>query len=277
MDFKKILQFYKEKLYREFNLIPVLGYELEFYITLKDHQESSYLSSMIIKNWLSEIISYKWNIVKECGFNQFEIQLNPTTNILFLFEVDKLIKEKIIKALKHHKAKISFAAKPFNNQPSSALHTHLNFIKKIDNNYINIKDLKFVIGGLLHTLADFMICFAPNIDSYKRYSLKSMTTPKNISWGYNNRTTALRILHDSEGNPRIEHRVAGSDAELSEIIAAILCGSYFGLKQKILPIPPTYGLAFDSQYNLTPLPTNLIEAKKNFTKSQFWDMFNALI
>ena len=153
---------------------------------------------------------------------------------------------------------------------------HLNFIcKDIADSYQSTAELKFVIGGLLYTIADFMIFFAPNKNSYKRYTTKSMTTPHNISWGYNNRTTALRILKNSKGNPRIEHRVSGSDANPLKVASAMLCGAYLGLREQITPIPPTYGLAFDPQYNLTSLPTTLTEAKKNFTKSKFSDMFSS--
>ena len=99
-----------------------------------------------------------------------------------------------------------------------------------------------------------------------------MTSPKNISWGYNNRTTALRLLKNFDGIARIEHRVAGADADLLEVIAAILYGSYIGMKEKMIPTSPIYGLGFDPQYNLIPLPATLTEAKKNFTRSKFLDI-----
>ena len=281
MNLEKILQFYTEKLYKEFNLIPVLGCELEFYVISDEHQELSCYNlpnslSLKLDNWHSEITLCNLDIIKERGSNQFEIRLSPTSNIYTLFEEIKLTKKKISEALKPYNAKALFTAKPFNHQPGNAFHIHLNFKHNYpSNNYQPIEELKFVIGGLLHTITDLMIFFAPNINSYKRYVTKSMDTPANISWGYNNRTTALRLVKDSESIPRIEHRVAGADAKPLETLTAILCGSYLGLKKRIIPMPPIYGLAFDPQYKKMAFPTNLIEAKNNFTKSQFWDMFNS--
>jgi len=258
MNLGKILLRYKEKLHREFNLIPVIGCELEFYISQP----------------CPEIMQTGLNIVKEEGQNQFELRLGPTADIFKLFEMLDTSKEKITKTLDSHGTKALFEAKPFDKRPGSALHMHLNFLQKADNKFkLTPTVLEHTIGGLLHTMSELMIFFAPSESSYKRYSVKSMTSPKNISWGRNNRTTALRLISNSATVSRIEHRVSGADADPWGIAAAILTGSYIGIKEKISPTPPTYGLAFDPQYDLVSLPLTLDEAKKNFTKSKFSDMF----
>ena len=270
MHFKKILQFYQTKLHREFNLTPILGCELEFYIIPKKSEKFSLLKN----GWHSEIISDSYSIIKERGHTQFEIIFKSSTDILSLLEIIISAKKNITELLAQYEFDVSFNAKPFHNQPGSGLHIHLNLEHE---NKISTQLFRFAIGGLLQTLSDFMIFFAPTSDSYKRYMNRSMTAPNTISWGYNNRTTALRIIKDCQNVSRIEHRVAGSDADPLEVITAIICGAYTGLSNKVIPIPPIYGLAFESQYKLTLLPTNLIKAKKNFTKSKFSDMFKALI
>jgi glutamine synthetase len=263
MNLKKILLHYKEKLYKEFNLIPVIGCELEFYINKP----------------CPEIMQADLGIVEEQGKNQFELRLGPTADIPLLLEGIEASKKKIIKVLKKHGAKALFVAKPFDVQPGSALHMHLNFSQDVGGGKFEMIStvLDHAIGGLLYTLPELMIFFAPKKDSYKRYIVKSMTSPKNISWGRNNRTTALRLVSNCVTVARIEHRVAGADVDPLGAMTAILFGAYIGMKEKISPAPPTYGLAFDPQYDLTPLPTTLTEAKKNFTKSKFSDMFTSFV
>ncbi len=297
MSVKETLLSYKEKFHKEFNLIPVLGCELEFYSSSSE-----------------PVIGL--DVVKEDGHNQFEIRLGPTEDIFQLLKDISDAKKNL------KKCGGMLAAKPFEHQPGSALQIHLNFIPPRavsplpssrrrpgpstatipPKGWHSTKDdpfggsliglgpglrrddgigveqaLDYAIGGLLHTMPDFMIFFAPHEDSYKRFEAKSMTTPTTISWGPNNRTAALRLLKDFNKVPRIEHRVAGADADPAEVIMAILLGSYIGIKEKLPPIKPTYGLAFDPQYNLALLPASLAEAKKNFTTSRFSSMFASLV
>jgi glutamine synthetase len=245
MNLRTILQRYLEKLQNEFNLIPVIGCELEFYVSRPS----------------PELMSLGLDMVEERGHNQFEIRLGPTTDIFKLIKELEAAKEKIVRCV----TKASFKAKPFEDQPGSALHMHLNFMTT--EGLHEPAALSHAIAGLLHTMPELMIFFAPTSASYKRYSSESMTTPTKIAWGPNNRTAALRLIKDHNQTPRLEHRVAGSDADPTNVAAAILFGSYLGIKDKLIPDPPVYGLAFDPQYNLPSLPPTLNAAKKNFTKS----------
>jgi glutamine synthetase len=248
MNLRTILQRYLEKLQNEFNLIPVIGCELEFYVSCPS----------------SELMRLGLDLVEERGRNQFEIRLGPTTDIFQLIKELEISKEKIVRC----DAKTSFKAKPFDDQPGSALHLHLNFVATAGPTDPAV--LNHAIAGLLHTMPDLMIFFAPTSASYKRYSSESMTTPTKIAWGPNNRTAALRLIKDHNKTPRLEHRVSGSDADPMSVAAAILFGSYLGIKDKLVPALPVYGLAFDPQYNLPSLPATLAEAKKNFTNSGFF-------
>ena len=46
--------------------------------------------------------------------------------------------------------------------------------------------------------------------------------PNAPSWGLDNRTVAVRVPTDSSDNVRLEHRVAGADANPYLMLAAIL-------------------------------------------------------
>ena len=94
----------------------------------------------------------------------------------------------------------------------------------------------------------------------------------------NNRTTALRIP-GSSGNPslkRIEHRVSSSKANPYLALSAILLGTYFGIKNKLTPIDPIWGNAFDPQYKLDALSYSYDEAIKKYQNSPLEQLINSI-
>jgi glutamine synthetase len=78
------------------------------------------------------------------------------------------------------------------------------------------------VAGVLATLREFTLLYAPNINSYKRYA-KGSFAPTGVAWGIDNRTCALRVIgHGS--SLRVENRVPGGDVNPYLGIAAIIAG-----------------------------------------------------
>ncbi|MEV6492938.1 glutamine synthetase family protein, partial [Actinoplanes sp. NPDC051633] len=77
-----------------------------------------------------------------------------------------------------------------------------------------------VLAGLLATMREFSVLFAPNINSYKRYAPGSFA-PTALRWGVDNRTCALRIAGHGQGM-RVENRVPGGDVNPYLAIAALI-------------------------------------------------------
>lgn len=71
--------------------------------------------------------------------------------------------------------------------------------------------LHHAAGGLLDTMPDAMAVFAPNINSYRRFAPDTYV-PVGRAWGVNNRSVAVRVPGGDDENRRLEHRVAGADA-----------------------------------------------------------------
>jgi glutamine synthetase len=65
--------------------------------------------------------------------------------------------------------------------------------------------------------------------------------PLNRLWGYNNRAVAFRVPAGPASARRIEHRVAGADANPHLVLAAILAGLHLGITTKADPGKPTTG------------------------------------
>jgi glutamine synthetase len=97
-------------------------------------------------------------------------------------------------------------------------------------------NLRYAIGGLAEAMAESMAVFAINANSYRRYGLGAFV-PRSPNWGPNHRSLALRIPLSSPENTRIEHRVAGADANPYLVAAAVLAGMHHGLVNKVEPGP----------------------------------------
>jgi len=126
--------------------------------------------------------------------------------------------------------------------------------------------LHHAIGGLAQTMADAMLVFAPTINSYRRYRSESYV-PLNPSWGVNNRGVALRIPVSNAENRRVEHRVAGADANPYLLVAAVLAGIHRGLENSVDPGAPLTGNAYRD--HPPTLPITWPEAALAFERSSF--------
>ena len=99
------------------------------------------------------------------------------------------------------------------------------------------------MGGLIEAMAETTLLFAPHFNSYRR--LRPGThAPSAAAWGYENRTVALRIPGGSYEARRIEHRVAGADANPYLVLAGILGGALIGIERETAPPDPVTGDAY---------------------------------
>lgn len=100
-----------------------------------------------------------------------------------------------------------------------------------------------VLAGLLATMREFSLLFAPNVNSYKRYQPGSFA-PTALRWGTDNRTCALRLVGHGQGM-RVENRVPGADVNPYLAIAALVAGAVHGIEHELeLPAECT-GNAYD--------------------------------
>ncbi|MCH8849920.1 MAG: glutamine synthetase [Chloroflexi bacterium] len=121
------------------------------------------------------------------------------------------------------------------------------------------------IAGALATLPEFMLMYAPNVNSYKRL-VPGSWAPTNVTWGFDNRTAALRVIAGSHTASRIENRVPGADVNAYLGFAATLAGGLHGIQRKLSAPAPTRGNAY--QANEAPaLPRSLDEAIERFADS----------
>lgn len=188
--------------------------------------------------------------VAEYAPGQFEINLKHRPDALAACD-DAICLKRAIRAIAEQQGMLaSFMAKPFADQAGSGLHVHVSLLDEAGRNVFACTPdapspaLEHAIGGLQATSTDCMLMFAPHANSYRRFVLNAFV-PLNDSWGFNNRTVAMRVPYSDPANVRIEHRIAGADANPYLVTAAVLAGMLHGLDQQFDPGPPITGNAYE--------------------------------
>jgi glutamine synthetase len=110
-----------------------------------------------------------------------------------------------------------------------------------------------------------MPCFAPTVNSYKRYQSQSWA-PTNAAWSPDNRTAGFRIVGEGP-SLRIECRVPGADVNPYLAYAAAIAAGVDGIESEAKPPAPLKGDAYQSVSS--PLPSTLNEAVDDFETSLF--------
>ena len=111
--------------------------------------------------------------------------------------------------------------------------------------------LMHAIGGLKAAMAESMLIFAPNANSYRRFRRNSYA-PVAANWGINNRTVSLRIPAGAAKACHIEHRPSGADANPYLVMAAILAGMHYGITEKADPGNPVVGNGYERRAKYIP-------------------------
>ncbi|WP_317931371.1 glutamine synthetase family protein [Halioxenophilus sp. WMMB6] len=171
--------------------------------------------------------------VSECAPGQFEINLLHTHDIIKACDDALLLKRAVKHVARQMGYQATFMAKPYFDQSGCGSHVHVSCYDEQGENIFAADEanLHHAIGGMQQTLAQAMLLYAPHANSYRRFRPDSYVALNN-SWGYNNRTVALRIPLSKPDSLRIEHRLAGADTNPYLVVAAVLAGMHWGLQQK---------------------------------------------
>lgn len=210
---------------------------------------------------------------KESESGQYELRFKETDPWKAASDVVSL-KEAVLQLAEDTGYDCSFAAKPEGVEFSNGLHMHMHLVNHQDQ-YVFIKKddemsppLRHTLGGMMETMYDFMLCFAPSENSFERILSGSDYVPQTVSWGGNNRTVALRLPESVVPWRHIEHRVAGADADPYAVTWALLVGTHYGLTEQPDPGQQIFGRAFDPTYELERLPESHRDAEIAYSGSE---------
>lgn len=186
-------------------------------------------------------------LISEFAPGQYELTLRYRTDPMAAAD-DLARLKRIVRAQARARGVVAcFMAKPMTDQPGSGMHLHLSLQDRAGRNVLAeepgqgwSEPLRHALGGLLATMGDAMLVFAPHANSWRRFAARSYA-PVAPTWGANNRSVALRIPAGPLGARRIEHRPSGVDANPWLVAAVVLAGARHGLAQRIDPGLETTG------------------------------------
>jgi glutamine synthetase len=153
----------------------------------------------------------------------------------------------------------TFMGKPFNDQGGSGFHLHFSADRDGENAFDGISEemRRFKAGILAH--AGALTAFLnPTVNAYKRLVPDSLA-PTHANWGWDNRTTFIRVPQERGAATRVEVRVGDGSANPYLAIAATLFAGLHGLHEDH-PLPePIDGDAYTREQP-NPLPATLTDA-----------------
>lgn len=269
-NFRETPQSLKDKNYaRPIPLTPgMFGYSL-----LRSSQNQSYVDDIF------ELMG-KFNIPlegfhTETGDGVYEAAITYT-DILEAADRAILFKTGIKEIAYRHEIIASFMAKWSVNLPGCSGHIHQSLWDENGNKNLFYEEaksqkisplLEHYIAGQLHCLPHILPMYAPTINSYKRL-VEGSWAATSVSWGIENRTTALRVVNHSPASMRLETRVPGADINPYLGMAAALASGIYGIKNKLpLKIPATKGNEYDNS-STQKLPKTLAEAVSGMKSSE---------
>jgi glutamine synthetase len=164
---------------------------------------------------------------------------------------------------------ITFMAKP-NEREGNSCHIHLS-LRGTDGTTLLAggrahglsQTGEHFLAGQLAALRELTLCYAPNVNSYKRYQAGSFA-PTAVRWGADNRSCAMRLVGHSHGL-RVENRAPGGDVNPYLAVAAMIAAGLHGIDNQ-LPLEPAFeGNAYTDTG--PRLPVSLRDALELWEKS----------
>ncbi|MEP6981472.1 MAG: glutamine synthetase family protein [Nakamurella sp.] len=228
------------------DLTPANQYNVDYSILgttrveplLRDIRNSMYAAGMVVESAKGE-----------CNFGQHEIafRFGEVTDAADDHVVYKN-GAKEIAAL--HGQSLTFMSK-FNEREGNSCHIHLSLrgtdgalVFEDPTTHSRTPLYEHFIAGILTTMAEFTLLYAPNINSYKRFADGSFA-PTTVAWGLDNRTCSVRLVGHGPG-ARLENRLPGGDVNPYLAIAGMLAGGMYGIEHELELEPEQVGNAYTS-------------------------------
>lgn len=181
--------------------------------------------------------------ISENGGGQFEINLLHVPDPLKAAD-DALYFKRFVKGIaRKYELAASFMAKPFLDRAGNGFHVHFSLLDAEGRNVFDNGTadgsavMRHAVGGLLAMMRASSLVFAPHRNSYRRLTPNAHVASE-ATWGYETRAAAVRIPGGPNAARRIEHRVAGADANPYLVLAAILGAALEGIEAGIEPPEP---------------------------------------
>jgi len=248
------------------NLEP-LGWYLEDYHLLQGTRQEFFTSQ--VRRHLSASGIPVESSKGEWGLGQHEINVRYA-GVLRMADNHALLKQCMKELAEQAGISVTFMAKPAHGQAGSSCHIHLSLRKGNRSAFAGksqpSNEFRWFLGGWMAHAPEFMVFYAPTVNSYKRYEDLSWA-PTRLAWSRDNRTAGFRVVGSGQ-SLRIECRIPGADANPYLAFAAALASGLDGMANRIEPPPAFEGDVYAAR-NLPRVPYTLEHAVDLFEASDF--------
>ena len=185
-------------------------------------------------------------LISENGPGQFEVTLKYLPDAMRIADDAVLFKRAVKQVARRHGLSATFMAKPFGDWAGNGMHVHLSVLDATGRNIFEADAgraaarLYHAVGGLVASMPETMLILAPHANSYRRFA-PGTHAPVFGDWGHDNRMSAIRVVTAEPRASRVEHRVAGADANPYLVLAALLGAMLDGMDEAADPGAETVG------------------------------------
>ncbi|MBT5675440.1 MAG: glutamine synthetase [Rhodospirillaceae bacterium] len=149
---------------------------------------------------------------------------------------------------------VTFMARWSNEADGQSGHVHISLkdkdgqpVFRDDTKDDSMSDtMRHFLGGMQALMPELLIMMGPNLNSFKRF-VPGIFSPIAATWGYENRTCALRVIRGAAKSQRIECRTPGADANPYLSLACLLGSGLYGIEHEIEPTAPMAGNVYDQE------------------------------
>ena len=203
----------------------------------------------------------------ECNFGQHEIGF-LFADALVSADNHVVYKTGAKEIASQHGKSLTFMAK-YDEREGNSCHIHLSLRGKDGTVVFGEGDdrsplYQQFVAGVLTTMRDFTLLYAPNINSYKRFADASFA-PTAVAWGTDNRTCAVRLVGHG-ASARMENRLPGGDVNPYLALAAMVAGGLYGIEHELELEDELVGNAYES--DKPHVPRTLRAAREAFASSE---------
>jgi glutamine synthetase len=265
-------QSYKEADAGHFHNLEPAGWYIEDYHMMQGTREESF-NGAARRHLKASGIPIE-NSKGEWGMGQHELNVRYA-DVLTMADRHAVYKQCLKELADQQGISITFMAKFSPTVAGSSSHVHLSLWKDGQNLFAGDQALgpvrcsnefRWFLGGWLKHVPEMMVCYAPTINSYKRYQSGSWA-PTRIAWSHDNRTAGFRVV-GSGSSLRIESRIPGADCNPYLVFAAALASGLDGIENQIEPPAVFEGDVYQAQH-LPRVPHTLRDATELFANSTF--------
>jgi glutamine synthetase len=202
----------------------------------------------------------------EYGPGQLEINYAPSVGVAAA-DTAFTFKNGLKEMAQQYGYMASFMTKPFADASAGGCHYHHSLLNLGDGSNAfydahapdRLSDLaRHWIGGQLAHARALAALVAPTVNCAKRYKLYSFA-PMNATWGYEDRTAAVRIKGGRGAETRVENRMPCAASNPYLVAAGVLAAGMDGILRELDPGSPTQTIAYAD--DAAPhLPTTLDES-----------------